>query len=378
MENAMRQGTTSGAQMPPLLNGLTNLPIGLQNGGSQNPNVSDAPYFVPSSIPTVPDAQLGSLGLDPNGRNHPFIKSGAVGTVPGVSNPPVSGFSAPPAPSTMIPTTGNVEGSLSPFEDPAFQQLMQLVAANNPEGGSGSRAMPPHSGESENGSKGKRKADTSLETWMALHKSLDLELDLPSSLAGIGMESLLLSAPGSGNNAKASRVGAGLRTVVGNSMSLAPSMGPGLGSSAPFADFAVALQNQLENERAAQRPRSGPAPLGVTENRNNDTSALEKKSKGEHQTALTDEEAPAKMPKGVTMGQLRSMFARAVRQEIAFDDVEKFLGSHGLLPPEEGAAPEAVPAESNGMTAADASAGDEDVQGLDSMRSIENNLPRYR
>jgi hypothetical protein len=75
------------------------------------------------------------------------------------------------------------DDSLSPFEDPNFQQLMSMVAATQPPGEAGGAAPPgargpaPTSNERRAREKAaKRKADTSLETWMDMSKGLDLSL----------------------------------------------------------------------------------------------------------------------------------------------------------------------------------------------------------
>jgi hypothetical protein len=100
-------------------------------------------------------------------------------------------------------TGGNTGGNSggSPFEDPSYiQNLMDIVGTP-----SDPMAHLPRSGEPNDGDN-KRKADASLETWMALNKSLDgIDLDLPSTLAGVenlimrerGVDSSLLANLGS-------------------------------------------------------------------------------------------------------------------------------------------------------------------------------------
>jgi hypothetical protein len=59
--------------------------------------------------------------------------------------------------------SGKPSAAASPFED--FQQLMNMVSGGSDHG------MAPASTESDGGSKGKRKADASLESWMAMKKN---------------------------------------------------------------------------------------------------------------------------------------------------------------------------------------------------------------
>ncbi len=386
-------------------------------------------------FPLVPPELLASLGVGaPNSGNGlsglaPFSGTGSDGLLPNLTGG----------------RGGPGDDSLSPFEDPAFQHLMQMVASNNPDSG---RGPAPRSGDSDGGSKGKRKADASLDTWMAMHKSLDLDLDLPSNL---GMDSL--PASGSGGS------GAGPRTIVG---SLLPMMGinsldppnsvlpPGVGgiggsgsgggTSVPFAEFLATVQQQraqqraqLENKLAAPAappstgaptgapaaaplsrgaappssgggaggnglpPRSGP-PASTESNSQMMTGVTPTLTTTT--TASLPDTAPALMPGTVTMGQLRDMFSKAVRQEIPFSDVETFLKAHGLVdsgtsndnngigsgtgaPAQNGNPAMATTA---AAAAAAAAAGGPlgqgflpglDQSGLEDMRSMEDDLPAY-
>jgi len=308
-------------------------------GGASGPNGGNNPF------PFVPPELLASLGVSGNGMGSlaPFSGTGSDGLpnlIPGGQG-------------------GAGEDSLSPFEDPAFQHLMQMVASNNPDSG---RGPAPRSGGSDGGTKGKRKADASLDTWMAMHKSLDLDLDLPSNL---GMDSLPVS--GSGGS------GAGPRTIVGSLLpmmgmsSLEPpnsvlpgSGGNGGGTSVPFAEFLATVQQQRAQQRAQLEVKLGsPAPPNVLAAplsggasgmtgpplsggagavggnglppRSGTPLSIEGTSQLMTGTGTVPDNAPAMMPRNVTMGQLRDMFSKAVRQEIPFTEVENFLQAHGLV-----------------------------------------------
>ena len=162
----------------------------------------------------------------------------------------------------------------SPFEDPSFQKLMNMVSTKP-----GEKGPPPKSTESDGGSKGKRKADASLETWMALNKSLEYDLDLPSTLAGV--ESLLaqgmFSAGGQGKPAD----GIIDSSLLGNPGSL------GL------------LPGYLTSLKPTSLPDTAPAQIS-----------------------------------GLTMGQLRKTFAEFLKDDSpgAKTNLEQFLREHGLLP----------------------------------------------
>eukprot|EP00889_Picochlorum_renovo_P004825 jgi/Picre1/31855/NNA_007203.t1 len=208
----------------------------------------------------------------PNYSQPPFPPS----SVPGGFNSgglPLSGGSSGAVPNALF---NNNPSNGSPFEDPSFQKLMHMVSGNPAE-----RGAPPRSTESDGGSKGKRKADASLETWMNMNKSIDIDLDLPSTLAGV--ESLLAA---------------------------------GLGS----------LEGQDKQAPFQMKPSSLP------------------------------DSAPVQIP-GLTMGQLREEFAHFLQSDDpeAKAGMEAFLMKHGLLP--------------------QAQRVKDDPGGLETMKSIENNLP---
>ncbi|KAL4539615.1 hypothetical protein Ndes2437B_g02021 [Nannochloris sp. 'desiccata'] len=320
---------------------LGNAATGTAGAAGAGPSSGNNPF------PFVPPELLASLGVDGNGMGSfaPFSSTGSDGL------PNLGGVSG-------TDQGGPGEDSLSPFEDPAFQHLMQMVASNNPNSG---RGPAPRSGGSDGGSKGKRKADASLDTWMAMHKSLDLDLDLPSNL---GMDSL----PASGSAGS----GAGPRTIVGSLLpmlgmssldppnSVLPGGGTsgGGGTSVPFAEFLATVQQQRAQQRAQMESKLGaPAPPSVLATaaaplsrggsaavapplsgnglppRSGPPVSIESNSQlmpGTTTTTLPDN-APAMMPSTVTMGQLRDMFSKAVRQEIPFAEVENFLQAHGLV-----------------------------------------------
>ena len=275
---------------------------------------------------------------------------------------------------TVVPPTAHLSGgatgppssmSMTPFEDPFFQQMMQMVASNNgmklssgSEMGSGNsqkRQKAPVSDSEVGGmsSKGKRKADASLETFMQIHSSLDQEISLPPNLAG--MDSLVANAPPGTTKAiaaAAAKAAAGaLRDATtanflsgGTSAFAIPTTMGGVGTvggsalsgnkdgvldlgmtgrkdsnmlgHVPLAEFVSATQRQFSHQRR-------PQDL-VAARRGHDGRAVSP-------TDLPDS-APAQMPSNLTMGDLRTMFAKALRSEIAFEDLEKYLCGHGLLP----------------------------------------------
>jgi hypothetical protein len=305
---------------------------------------------------------------------------------------------------------------------------MQMVASNNPDLG---RGAAPRSGDSDGGSKGKRKADASLDTWMAMHKSLDLDLDLPSNL---GMDSM--PASGSGGS------GAGPRTIVGSMLPMlgissldppnsvlpggggnaAGGSGGGGGTSVPFAEFLATVQQQRAQQRAQLESKLG-APSAAPSAMNTSPASgggavgggagagphsgsggsnglpprsgppISTESNSQLMTGGTGiavpDTAPAVLPSTVTMGQLRDMFSKAVRQEIPFTEVENFLQSHGLVDNRNenalgtsggGGAPGDAPAAAPpaGTAAFDQGfAPGLDQSGLEDMRSMEDDLPAY-
>ena len=151
--------------------------------------------------------------------------------------------------------------------------------------------------------------DASLESWMAMNKSLDCDLDLPSTLAGV--ESLL--AAGMFNSGGRPRVNGG----IDNSLL-------GLGSLG-ILDKSV--------------PQFGAATTGPE----------------------VPDNAPAQVP-GLTMGVLREQFAKFLRQGNSSQEMEAFLRNHGLLP-----------VDKRGEDGEN-----REEHGLESMKSIENNLPTFK
>lgn len=301
-----------------------------------------------------------------------------------------------------------VDPGSSPFEEPAFQQLMQLVAANNNSsggvgiihgnnsGGSGVHRSAPRSNESDSSLKAKRKADTSLETWMAMHPS-SLDIDLPGLLAG------LESAPNSGTLLPTSLSGGGggggglllqrqqqhmhHPRVLSNEAVITTPFAKILSNgnhgndpnSPRVADFLVAAQQHRAAQRvqritkeAAAPQRQGSGSAGVSDPNSTRSGSV-------------PDTAPALIPQGVTMGRLREMFAKAVKQEISFSDVESFLSKNGLLPVEHH--------HTGNDDIGGQAAGHEQIKciedkrsdgggsglatGLSDMRSIEDTLPKY-
>lgn len=206
---------------------------------------------------------------------------------------------------------------------------------------------------------------------MAMHKSLDYDFDLPSTLAG--MESLLGSAGGLSGNSKD-----GAPTSTG----ALPAPVPPAPASNPSAvasgdayiipgslDFFAAAQQQRAQQRVqktADAAAAAQAQAQVQPQQPVKVEAAPEKAREAAAAAAAPlpDAAPAQFPPGMTMADLRQLFARAVRQEITFEEVERQLGQQGLLP-QETASEEELPA----------------IQplhsGLDDMRSIENGLPNY-
>jgi hypothetical protein len=221
---------------------------------------------------------LGPSSGDPTSGIHPSLRAAAS-----FPNPlyPGSGFNS----GGGLPLSGNSGGlssnpvlkapgsNGSPFEDPSFQRLMNNIMLSN----TSDRDPAPKSTDSDGGSKGKRKADASLETWMAMNKSLDYDLDLPSTLAGV--ESLLAQGMFSGKTKVNGDIDSSLLAGLG-------SLG-GLGAE----------------------PNAAVVP-----------------------SCLPDS-APVQIP-GLTMGELRKIFSNylAMDSPSSKAELEQFLSAHGLLP----------------------------------------------
>lgn len=298
-----------------------------------------------------------------------MIPTSAVGIGP---SEPISALN------TVVPPTANFTGnkysgatSATPFEDPMFQQMMQAVASSNGFNGrfidvagmiSGSNQRqfraPGSDSDGGNSSKGKRKADNSLEMFLQDHKSLDQDISLPPNFAG--MDSLAADAPPGTTKAiaaAAAQVAAGaLRdTAVGNifgspghgasAFSVPQSFGAldntltgsfrfdsltadverdkGHGNHVPLMEFITAAQNQRRQHRHQQQNSSNKE---VTAPRQ--TSSIQ----ASHSSAQgIPDSAPAQIPAGISMGEMRSMFAKAAKQKISFEELERYLQQHGLL-----------------------------------------------
>lgn len=239
-----------------------------QGGGSRMTSTSPG-----SIVPVWPTLQHLETSNRPfSAPNRLFSQTpcgtGNVSVGPSLSSGGIPGY----WPAAQGMPSGKPSAAGSPFEDPSFQQLMNMVS------GGSDRGMAPASTESDGGSKGKRKADASLESWMAMNKSLEYDMDLPSTLAGV--ESLL--ATGMCNNGQT-------KFNIG-------SLAGGLGSLGPM--FAPSQTFGLQN--------GGSIP----------------------------DDAPAHVP-GMTMGQLREQFAALVQKEKNSSnnkELKEFLEKHGLLP----------------------------------------------
>lgn len=141
-----------------------------------------APIEAPVSTAAAPQAapQL------PPGLPHPWAQFkanppdlaalGNLGALPGVAGEHLPAPSSDTLPNIGGPTLGSgdtkIETGLSPFEDPSFQQLMQLVAGSTPPT-SGQPAVPK-SGDSDGGAKGKRKAGEFVPLFFAFAPDLNV------------------------------------------------------------------------------------------------------------------------------------------------------------------------------------------------------------
>ena len=145
-------------------------------------------HFLPLTTHHLP--QLGDHGAPkPSMSSFSFSKP-LMGEPPGgVSGPSgLSGSGLPHLPGSRTVYSGGNSGG-SPFEDPLYMQNLISMVGGDPS------KLPARPGNVDSDGGTKRKADASLETWMALNKSLDgVDLDLPSTLAGV--ESLLMQQGG--------------------------------------------------------------------------------------------------------------------------------------------------------------------------------------
>ncbi len=156
------------------------------------PSMSSFSFSKPPVSERPPSMSTGTGGNSMSGLSG--MASGAAGA---------AGLQRAPS-RTVYPSAGNSGGS--PFEDPSYMQnLISMVGVGADPSGMPSLPsnmpsnlpsnLPPRSGGVESDGGTKRKADASLETWMALNKSLEgVDLDLPSTLAGV--ESLLMQQGG--------------------------------------------------------------------------------------------------------------------------------------------------------------------------------------
>lgn len=173
MFGGQQQPVTAGMQAPQApqqqqFGGLTGIDLppglaGLDPGTLQSLMQMPALDMFNAGAPGLPPASAGlPVGAAPRGGAPPAAlqppaglaqqrQQQAVGGAPGA---PVAGGALPPELANLLK-----EDSLSPFEDPNFQQLMSMVAANAPPGsGSGSgRGPAPRSGGRDKGGP-KRKA----------------------------------------------------------------------------------------------------------------------------------------------------------------------------------------------------------------------------
>ena len=142
-------------------------------------------HFLPLTTHHLP--QLGDHGAPKPSMSSFSFRKPLVSEPPG-GLPGLSGSGMPQLPGSRTVYSGGNSGG-SPFEDPSYMQNLISMVGGDPS------KLPARSGNVESDGGTKRKADASLETWMALDKSLDgIDLDLPSTLAGV--ESLLMRQGG--------------------------------------------------------------------------------------------------------------------------------------------------------------------------------------
>ncbi|GAB4816111.1 hypothetical protein N2152v2_003157 [Parachlorella kessleri] len=173
MGAAAAAGAGSSAAAPGVAFGARAAPAGAAAGGGAGPAAGVA------GLSGLPGSQ-GPRPLDGAQQMQGLPSLDLFGSQGGLS-----------APSDSTPRLPKQDSS-SPFEDPAFQNLMAMVAASNPQQ-AGPPAGPAGAGVGEGGAmaarggqqdgKSKRKAETSLDNWVAMHKSLELDISLPPNLA---------------------------------------------------------------------------------------------------------------------------------------------------------------------------------------------------
>lgn len=170
-------------------------------------SVGPPPPPLPPPPPPPPLSKIGKAllatqrpggGALPSGHCAQAQAALASGSAPAPRQPaePPASQLAPALP----PALGGAPGGYtqSPFEDPAFQaMLMAMAAAQLPPPQQQGQQPAPALGDADSGSYShsgvcrgpslgaKRKAEYSLESWMALHASLDHDIELPQGLLQI-------------------------------------------------------------------------------------------------------------------------------------------------------------------------------------------------
>ncbi|KAL6771657.1 CHYB1B [Auxenochlorella protothecoides x Auxenochlorella symbiontica] len=387
---------------------------------------------------TQPERRARNRELGAGPYDSPATSAGSAG--PGGDGPAAS-FASGGAASAGGASNGEAspaDFTPSPFEDPSFQSLMALVAANSGQapgsghgveaalgltpggmqaplsdgtsprggamggaGGAAPRALPHqgfaqgHPGMPQMPGNTKRKADTSLEAWMAMHKSLDVDLSLPPNLAQMSnLFPSLLPTEGSWGGAY-SIVGLPPRGPAPGSLQDA---GPG---AAPAPPGGAAMSAQRGGDEAtlmdegpslsfgplvplAEQGGPGAAPAGPAASTGQPVPVV---PQGGHAPSASspplppargDKLEPAALGDDVaqvslsTMSRMQAMFQAALRQEIPYSQLEEFLRAHNLLP-------DGTPAGAGGVTPPRAPTPTQQPgpTGLTDMKSIEAALPEY-
>lgn len=146
-------GGLGGIDLPP---GLAGLDPGTLQSLMQMPALdmfNGAPGLAPASA-GLPGTAAPRGGAPPAALQPPagLAQQRQQPAGPGAPGAPVAGGALPPELANLLK-----EDSLSPFEDPNFQQLMSMVAANAPPGSGNARGPAPRSGGRDKGGP-KRKA----------------------------------------------------------------------------------------------------------------------------------------------------------------------------------------------------------------------------
>jgi hypothetical protein len=239
----------------------------------------------------------------------------------------------------------------SPFADPSFQNILAKIqqqqqqvtggtsGINNGGGGGGTgggfnlellqqqqqkqelqyRAAAPTS--SGGGTGEKRKADTTLEAFMAMHGSLAVPLELPQGLADVGaslhtLSSMFTSLLLNNNNNNGGPLDpAALAKAAAAAQVLNPLINKSNNNAATDDDDKIGMNINI----------AGNTTINATGNANNNAARLS--SSGHHQ--------PARRPEKITLEEMQLKFAAAAKQEIPYSDLEDWLRQHDLLPPTE-------------------------------------------